>query len=79
VEENNNGELAVNREPAHPFDQFRREMDQLFDGFLSEWPGRTSLLDRRLGSFVPHVDLAETDKKSASRLSCRDWTRRKWK
>ena len=59
---NNNGELAMNREPAHPFDEFRREMDQLFDGFLSEWPGRTSLLDRRLGSFVPQVDLAETDK-----------------
>ena len=58
----NNGELAVNREPAHPFDQFRREMDQLFDGFLSEWPVRTSLLDRRLGSFVPQIDLAETDK-----------------
>jgi HSP20 family protein len=59
---NNNGELAVTREPAHPFDQFRREMDQLFEGFLSEWPARTSLLDRRLGTFVPHIDLAETDK-----------------
>jgi len=58
----NNGDLAVRREPAHPFEQFRREMDQLFDGFLTDWPGRTSLLDRQLGSFMPDVDVKETEK-----------------
>jgi HSP20 family protein len=58
----NNGDLAVRREPAHPFEQFRREMDQLFDGFLTDWPGRTSLLDRQLGSFMPDVEVKETEK-----------------
>lgn len=55
-------ELAMRRETANPFDRFQREMDQLFNGFLSEWPGRTSLLDRQFGSFVPDVDVSETDK-----------------
>ena len=58
----NDHELAVRREPANPFDQFQREMDQLLNSFLAEWPGRTSLLDRRLGSFIPDVDVTETDK-----------------
>lgn len=57
-----NGELAVRREPANPFNEFRREMDQLFDSFLTDWPGRTSLMDRRLGSFVPDIDVKETEK-----------------
>jgi HSP20 family protein len=57
-----NGELAVRHEPASPFQDFRREMDHLFDSFLSDWPGRTSLLDRRLDSFVPNVDVKETEK-----------------
>lgn len=57
-----NGELAVRREPASPLDQFRREMDQLFDSFLSDWPGRINLMDRRLGSFVPDIDIKESEK-----------------
>ena len=57
-----NRELAVRREAANPFDDFRREMDQLFNGFLSEWPARTSLMERQFGSFVPEIDVAETDK-----------------
>jgi HSP20 family protein len=52
----------VRRETANPFDRFQREMDQLFNGFLSDWPGRTSLLDRHFGSFVPDVDVSESDK-----------------
>lgn len=58
----NNGELAVRHQPANPFAEFRREMDQLFDSFLSEWPTRTSLMDRRLGSFIPDVDVKEMEK-----------------
>ena len=59
----NNSELAVRRDPMTPFDHFRREMDQLFDGFLNEWPMRsTSLLDRHLGEFMPTIDVAETEK-----------------
>jgi HSP20 family protein len=57
-----NGELAVRRDAANPFDQFRREMDQLFAGFLSDWPAPINLMDRRIGSFVPDVDVAETEK-----------------
>ena len=57
-----NEELAVRREPASPFDQFRREMDQVFDNFLSDWPGRSSMVDRRLSSFVPSIDITETEK-----------------
>jgi HSP20 family protein len=37
-------------------------MDQLFETFLSEWPARTSLVDRRVGSFVPDIDIQETEK-----------------
>jgi HSP20 family protein len=57
-----NGELAERRATVHPFDQFRREMDQLFDGFLSDWPATTSLLDRQLGTFAPNIDVKETEK-----------------
>lgn len=57
-----NRELAVRREAANPLDQFRREMDQLFNGFLSDWPVRTNLMEHQLGTFVPEIDVAETDK-----------------
>lgn len=56
-------ELALRQDAMiNPFDAFRREMDHLFDGFLSEWPMRSSLLDRRIGNFLPQVELSETEK-----------------
>jgi len=59
----NHNELAVRRDPMTPFDHFRREMDQLFDGFLNQWPApSTSLLDRHLGEFMPTIDVAETER-----------------
>jgi len=57
-----NKELALRREAASPFDQFRKEMDQLFANFLSDWPGRIAPMDQHLGSFVPDVDIKETEK-----------------
>ena len=57
-----NKELALRREAASPFDQFRKEMDQLFANFLSDWSGRIAPMDQHLGSFVPDVDIKETEK-----------------
>ena len=45
-----------------PFDQFRSEMDRMFENFLSAFSGRMSLLDRSFGNFVPNLDVTETDK-----------------
>jgi HSP20 family protein len=56
-------ELAVRQDATlNPFEQFRREMDQMFNGFLSDWPMRSSLLDRRLAQFIPQIDVDETEK-----------------
>lgn len=58
-----NSELAVRQDAMlNPFEQFRRVMDQMFNGFLSEWPMRSSLLDRRLGQFMPQIDVDENEK-----------------
>jgi HSP20 family protein len=48
--------------PFQPFEGFRREMDRLFDGFLSDWSGRTFLMDGQMGDFMPQIDMVETDK-----------------
>ncbi len=58
----NNRDLAVRREAGDPFELFRRDMDQLFNGFLGDLSGRTSLVNRQFGSFVPEIDVKETDK-----------------
>ena len=57
-------ELATRQDSMFaPFDQFRREMDNIFNGFLTDWPVSTSrMLDRRLGNFMPQIDVAETEK-----------------
>jgi HSP20 family protein len=58
-----NGELAARQDAMlNPFDQFRREMDEMFHGFLSDWPMRSSLLERRLREFVPQIDVDESEK-----------------
>jgi HSP20 family protein len=47
-----------------PFSQLHREVDRVFSDFMRDWPltGRMSLLDRRFGSFVPDLDITESDK-----------------
>ncbi len=55
-------DLAVQREAGDPFELFRRDMDQLFNGFFGDLSGRTSLMNRQFGSFAPEMDVKETDK-----------------
>ncbi len=51
------------REEVHPYRDFQREMNRLFDEFFGEFPlmareGETGWLP---GAFVPRVDVSETD------------------
>ena len=59
---NDENALAVRRREQDPFAQFRREMDRMFEGVLGDWTGPMNLLDRRLGSWMPQVDVRETAK-----------------
>ena len=51
-----------NQSMFDPFEQFRSEMDRMFDNWLTPFTGRTSLMDRSFGNFVPNIDVHETDK-----------------
>jgi HSP20 family protein len=57
-----NGGLATRQ--SDPFTHLHREIDRVFSDFMTDWPwsGRMNLMDRRLGSFVPDLDITETDK-----------------
>lgn len=59
-----NGGLATRRGEMHPFSQLHREIDRVFSDFITDWPwtGRVNLMDRQLGSFVPDIDVTDTDK-----------------
>ena len=59
-----NGGLATRRTQMDPFSQLHREIDRVFSDFMTDWPwtGRMNLMDRRMGNFVPDVDITETDK-----------------
>lgn len=59
---NDENALAMRRRELDPFAQFRREVDQMFDGMLGDWTRPMNLLDRRLGSWMPQVDVRETGK-----------------
>ncbi|MFL6500043.1 MAG: Hsp20/alpha crystallin family protein [Candidatus Udaeobacter sp.] len=61
---NTNGGVAMHRPAMDPFSQLHHEIDRVFSDFMTDWPwaGRMNLLDRRIGSFVPEVDVTETDK-----------------
>lgn len=37
-------------------------MDRMFEDFLTPFTGRTSLMDRSFGNFVPNIDVSETEK-----------------
>lgn len=58
----NEQSLAVRRREMDPFMQMRREIDQVFNGMLGDWMGPMNLLDRRLGSWMPQVDVNVTAK-----------------
>src|SRR5947209_8793631 len=59
-----NGLLAMHRPEFDPFNQLHREIDRVFSDFMTEgpWTGGMNLMDRRLGAFMPGVDVTETDK-----------------
>ena len=59
---NDENALALRRRELDPFVQFRREMDNLFEGMLGDWTGPMNLLDRGLGSWMPQIDVRETAK-----------------
>lgn len=52
--------LAEGREWIDPFDTFRHEMDTLMENFFGGFEQRP--LTRRADTFVPHVDVVDTDK-----------------
>ena len=57
-----NGELGMRRGEMHPFSQLQRHIDRVFSEFMTEWPWSSRMtMDRHLGSFVPDVDVTETD------------------
>jgi HSP20 family protein len=59
-----NGPMTMRRSEMEPFSQLHREIDRVFSDFMTDWPwsGRMNLFDRRLGAFMPEVDVTETDK-----------------
>lgn len=58
----NNDRLAFRRLGTDPFGELSQDIDRIFDGFLGDCSGRRNLLDRRLRSFMPEVDVTESDK-----------------
>lgn len=54
--------LALRRPEIDPFSQLHREIDRVFSSFVGDWAGPMNLLDRRMGRFMPEVDVTETDK-----------------
>ena len=63
---NRNRPLATRaQDVVDPFNMLRRDINRVFGDFLSDWtrPDRIlSMLDRQMGSFMPEIDVRETDK-----------------
>lgn len=63
---NRNRALATRpQDVVDPFNMLRRDIDRVFGDFLSDWirPGRMlNMVDRQMGSFMPEIDVKETDK-----------------
>lgn len=59
-----NGGLVPRRSEMDPFSQLERQINRVFSDFMTDWPwtAHMTLMDRRFGSFVPDVDVTETDK-----------------
>jgi HSP20 family protein len=59
-----NGPVTTRRSEMEPFGQLHREIDRLISDFMTDWAWsrRMNPFDRRLGAFIPEVDLTETDK-----------------
>src|SRR5437660_710463 len=61
---NKNRALATRRQDVvDPFNMLRRDIYRVFGDFLGDWrwPERMNLLDRQMGSFMPDIDVKETE------------------
>jgi HSP20 family protein len=58
----NDHTVAMRHNETDPFRQLHREINHVFNRMLGEWPGPMNLLDRRLGNWIPQVDMSETEK-----------------
>jgi HSP20 family protein len=56
-----NNQLAARQGELEPFLRLRQDIDQMFDGMLSDWTGGMNLFDRTQ-TFMPIVDVHETAK-----------------
>ena len=76
-----NRTLATRRQEMDPFNTLRREIDRVFGDFLtdSRWPERMNLFDRQMGSFMPEIDVKETDKEIRVTAELPGMSRRTWK
>ena len=54
--------LATRQQTADPFGGLRQEIDQMFNGVLGDWTGRTNLFSSGMQSFMPTIDVKETAK-----------------
>ena len=52
--------VAERREPAHPFETFRREMDRLVEDFFGGFDLPSA--GRSMEGFLPHIDVVDTDR-----------------
>ncbi len=55
-------QLAVARTGEDLFERFHDDMNRLFDGFLAPLSAHSSMLDRVSGTFIPTVEVSETEK-----------------
>jgi HSP20 family protein len=55
------GAPAERSDDGFPLSSFRREMDRLFDEFLTDWP-RVGLLAKGPGMVTPDIDIVESDR-----------------
>ena len=66
IPRNRNRALATRpQDVVDPFNMLRRDVNRVFGNFLSDWtrPDRMlNMLDRQMGSFMPEIDVTETDK-----------------
>jgi HSP20 family protein len=54
--------MPVRQEEEYPFLSLRREMDRLFDDFLTGWGWRTSsTMAERWNKFTPQLDISEVN------------------
>lgn len=57
----NDNNRALTRQATDPFALLRQEIDQMFNGVVGDWTGR-SMFNPNMPAFMPNVDVKETAK-----------------